>query len=398
MEVKLIRSTQRPNRFLTPLFGGVMVAFLLLGSSGPVSSQDSGAVFVMTNDPQLNEVVVFERNDRGRLLESERALTGGQGSGGDIDPLKSQGSLILSADGQWLFAVNARSREISQFAVSGSAIELVELVRSRGSFPISLTQFGDQLYVLNAGGRPNIQGFEILDGGGLVPIGDSKRFLASDVAASGRAEGPVQVSFTPDGTHLVLTDRLTDEIHLYSIGPEGLPAEESVRWPSFGGGPFGFDFDPRGYLLVSELWGRNPPGTQLDGSVSSYRILETGALDNRSRAIENSQLATCWLVSDGKRHAYTTNTTSGTLSRYKVRPNGKLRVRPKNGIGFRFRGSPGAFPTDLAVTSDGRFLYTLNAGRGTVGMFRIRNSGKLVFLGEAGSLQPSSGLQGIAAR
>lgn len=373
-------------------------AVLACWGSAPVGAQSSGAVYVMSNEAQLNEVVVFERSENGRVRETHRAFTGGRGSGGDIDPLKSQGSLILSAEAQWLFAVNAKSREISQFAVSGSEIELVELVRSRGSFPISLTQFGDQLYVLNAGGRSNIQGFRILDGGGLVPIGDSKRFLASDVAASGRAEGPVQVSFSPDGTHLVLTDRLTDEIHLYAIGSEGLPAEESVRWPSFGGGPFGFDFDPRGYLLVSELWGRNPPGTQLDGSVSSYRILEMGALDNRSRAVENSQLATCWLVSDGKRNAYTTNTTSGTLSRYRVRPNGKLRVRPRNGVGFRYRGAPDAFPTDLAVTPDGRFLYTLNAGRGTIGMFRIRNSGKLVYLGEAGSLPGHSGLQGIAAR
>ena len=389
------RLSTRPCLGLSAIFSAI-VAFCLI--SFPVLAQEAGAVYVMTNDSQLNEIVVFERNERGRLRESGRELTGGRGSGGEIDPLQSQGSVIVSSDDQWLFAVNARSREISQFAVSGAELELVELVRSRGSFPISVTQFGDLLYVLNAGGRPNIQGFRLLDGGGLAPIEGSKRFLVSDVAPSGRAEGPVQVSFSPDGGYLVLTDRLTDEIHLFSVDSEGLAAQESVRWPSFGGGPFGFDFDPRGYLLVSELWGRNPPGTQLDGSVSSYRLPESGGLDNISRAVENSQLATCWLASDGRRNAYTTNTTSGTLSRYRVKPNGRLRVRPANGIGYRFRGSPGAFPTDLAVTPNGRYLYTLNAGRGTIGMFRIRNSGRLAFLGEVGSLGPSSGLQGIAAR
>lgn len=398
MDCDLHRAIGPPRLlFFSPPRALIAILLVWVGSSR-VDAQEAGAVYVMTNDPQLNEIVVFERNERGRLKETSRALTGGRGSGGDIDPLKSQGSLILSSESRWLFAVNAKSREVSQFAVSGAELELVELVRSRGSFPISLTQSGDLLYLLNAGGRPNIQGFRILDGNGLAPLGDSKRFLASDVAASGRAEGPVQVSFSPDGAYLVLTDRLTDEIHLFSIDSEGRPTDVSVRWPSFGGGPFGFDFDPRGYLLVSELWGRNPPGTQLDGSVSSYRVLTDGTLDNISRAVENSQLATCWLVSDGKRNAYTTNTTSGTLSRYRVQPNGKLRVRPKNGRGYRFRGSPDAFPTDLATTADGRFLYTLNAGRGTIGMFRIRNSGKLAFLGETGSLPAHSGLQGIAAR
>ena len=50
-------------------------------------------------------------------------------------------------------------------------------------------------------------------------------------------------------------------------------------------------------------------------------------------------------------------------------------------------------------TADGRFIYTLNTGRGTVGIFR-RNagSGALAFLGEIGGLPAAAGLQGIAAR
>lgn len=375
----------------------LFLTVLLFWRALPLEAQGGGAVYVMTNHSELNEIVVFDRDEAGRLSEGERVLTGGRGSGGDIDPLRSQGSLILSQDGQSLFAVNAGSNEVSQFAVGGAQIELIAIVRSRGSFPISLTQFGDLLYVLNGGGRPSIQGFRLGADGRIVRISDSKRFLASDVAPSGRAEGPVQVSFTLDGTQLVLTDRLTDEIHLFPLDGEGRAAQDSVRWPSLGGGAFGFDFDPRGFLLVSELWGRNPSGTQLEGAVSSYSILAEGALENVSRSVENSQLATCWLVSDGRKSAFTTNTTSGTLSRYRVRRNGKLRIRGGNGVGFRFQGTPDAFPTDMTTTRSGEFLYTLNAGRGTVGMFFVRKSGKLVFLGEVGSLPPRSGLQGIAA-
>jgi len=363
--------------------------------SVPSQAQDSGAVFVMTNDAQTNEIVSFERSPEGFLEQASTVSTGGGGSGGEIDPLQSQGSLILSGDGRWLFAVNAGSREVSQFAVEGTGLVLVDIVRSRGSLPNSLTQFGDLLYVLNAGGRPSIQGFRLEPNGGLTRIRDSKRFLASDVAPSRRAEGPAQMSFTPDGTRLVLTDRITDEIHLFMVDEDGFPAENSVRWPSVGVGPFGFDFDSRGNLLISEVWGRNPAGTVLEGAVSSYKTLEDGTLESVSPSVENFQQATCWLVSDGSRSAFTTNTTSGTVSRYRVRPSGRLKAR---GGGHRFSGGQEAFPTDLAITMDGNFLYTLNAGRGTVGMFLVRKSGKLTYLGEAGSLPARSGLQGLAAR
>jgi len=55
-------------------------------------------------------------------------------------------------------------------------------------------------------------------------------------------------------------------------------------------------------------------------------------------------------------------------------------------------------PLDLAVTGDGRFLYTLNVGTGTVGIFRIRANGRLIPLGEAPGLAALQGAQGIAAR
>jgi len=371
-----------------------IVALTLVWAS-PGRAQETGAVFVMTNNAVANEIVVFARDEEGFLSQASAIATGGRGSGGEVDPLQSQGSLILSEDARWLFAVNSGSREISQFAVDGTEVDLVAIVPSRGPFPTSLTQFDDLLYVLNAGGRPRLQGFRLGDDGTIRKINGSKRFLASDVAANGRAAGPVQVQFTPDGAQLVVTDRLTDEIHLFAMDTNGMPAADSVRWPSLGVGPFGFDFDPRGFLLVSEVWGRNPSGTVLEGAVSSYAIFGDGMLENVSRSVENFEAATCWLVSDGRKSAFTTNTGSGTVSRYRVRANGRLKLR---GGGHRFGGGVTAFPTDLAITPDGQFLYTLNPGRGTVGMFFVRKSGKLVFLGETGSLPALAGLQGIAAR
>src|SRR5262249_46858237 len=56
------------------------------------------AVFVMSNDAQVNEVLAFERGRDGTLRGPRHFRTGGRGSGGHADPLASQGSLTLSTD------------------------------------------------------------------------------------------------------------------------------------------------------------------------------------------------------------------------------------------------------------------------------------------------------------
>src|SRR5258708_7805593 len=78
---------------------------------------ETGAVFVMTNAADKNEIVAYERTPDGRLFSGDRYETGGRGSGGVTDPLESQGSLTLSQDHSLLFAVNAGSGTVSVFLV-----------------------------------------------------------------------------------------------------------------------------------------------------------------------------------------------------------------------------------------------------------------------------------------
>ena len=53
----------------------------------------AGAVFVMTNGVDKNEIIAFRRNDDGTLQQTRTFETNGRGSGGNVDPLGSQGSL-----------------------------------------------------------------------------------------------------------------------------------------------------------------------------------------------------------------------------------------------------------------------------------------------------------------
>ena len=334
----------------------------------------AGAVYAMTNASTDNEVVIFDRDDEGLLTKAGSISTGGLGSGGGLDPLGSQGSLVLSTDHRWLLAVNAGSNEISVFRVLPKGLKLADKVSSGGTFPVSLTVFHNLVYVLNAGTSPNITGFYLSHRGQLIPLDDSTRFLVSG--------GLAQVGFDPEGEMLVVTDRANNEILVYTVGRKGLPGMNPVVSPSNGLVPFGFIFDERGHLLVSEAG---------SGAVSSYKILHDGTLKAISPSVANGQAATCWIAGNKRGDVFTANTGSQTLSAYdvKVRKGELTLLNATAGVADR--------PIDLSITANGRFLYALDPGNGTVHIFRVKRDGSLNDLGAVdGGL--SIFAQGIAAR
>lgn len=142
----------------------VAASALGLFASVPAVAQDSdagqgeraSAVFVMTNSAERNVVIAFTRTAEGSLQESGRFGTGGRGSGGNTDPLGSQGSLTLSQDRPLLFAVNAGSGEVSVFRVLGATLALVDRGSSGGSEPNAVAQHGGLVYVLNASGSSGV--------------------------------------------------------------------------------------------------------------------------------------------------------------------------------------------------------------------------------------------------
>ena len=167
----------------------------------------AGAVYVLTNQVQ-NAVAVFSRTTDGHLTAVGQFPTGGAGDpvaippDPPVDPLASQGGLVFGPGNQFLFAVNAGSNQISVLRVSRRGLHLVNVVDSGGVRPISLTIYGNLLYVLNEGGTPNITGFTFGDDGTLTPLAGSTRSLIGGTAAD-----PAEVSFNSDGTLLVVTEK-----------------------------------------------------------------------------------------------------------------------------------------------------------------------------------------------
>ena len=363
----------------------LFILFIVLLALTPLSAfgggrAAGGAVYVMSNASEGNEIVVYDRDFHGRLTLADTYATAGLGTGGGIDPLGSQGSLILSRNHRWLFAVNAGSDDISVFRVRRHSLVPVGNFDSGGQFPVSLTLHRNLLYVLNAGREgegTNITGFMLDRHGDLKPLPESTRELVPG--------GYHQVGFNPRGDTLVVTrGEPTGEnlILVFAVDEEGLPGPAPTVTPSVGVVPFGFIFDWRGHLLVSEAG---------SGAVSSYAIEDDGTLDVISGSVPNGNNATCWIAHTWFGAVFTANTGSNNISSYKVNfGNGNVLLKDAD-------AASGDKPIDMATTANGRFLYALNAADGTVGAFRISPYGFLTDLGKTAGL-PLLFAQGIAAR
>ena len=341
------------------------------------NSVSVGAVYVMSNDPAGNEIVAFDRNFRGKLKWANSYDTFGLGSGDSIDPLGSQGALILSPNKRWLFAVNAGSDNISVFRVRRHGLKWIGNFDSGGQFPVSLAFYHNLLYVLNAGqdgNSPNITGLTINRYGELTPIDGSTRFLG---------EGEYhQVGFSPHGNAVIVTQGApVGQILVFGVDEEGIPEDQPTITPSAGVVPFSFIFDRRRRLLVTEAG---------SGAVSSYALLKDNTLEVIDATVENGNKATCWIAGTWFGIAVTANTGSDNLSTYRVKlGSGKLRL-------LKPIAASGNKPIDMAISANGIYLYVLNAGDGSVGAYRISPDGSLTDLGSVSGLTPLIA-QGIAA-
>ena len=343
----------------------------------------SGAVYAMTNDAVDNRILVYSRNSNGLLTFQRSVSTHGRGSGGIIDPLESQGSVVLSQGGSFLYAANAGSGTITTFRVVPPGLAFIGEAASGGAEPISITIHGDLLYVLNTA---SITGFQIERNGKLTAIPSSTRFLEQ---VGGKDLGASDIAFSPDGKFLALTERLANQIVVFPIEADGT-AGTPIANNSNGNTPFSCAFTQNGFLVVSEATG-GPGGSS---AVSSYSLGTTGTLQVISGSVPTEGSVACWdiVTTDGK-FGVITNAGSSSESLFLISITGQLSLHSNTSAGSN------AAPLDTALTSDGLFVYTLDAGAGSISEFRLDESTEtLTLIGTiSDGLTVNSGLQGLAA-
>ncbi len=374
--------TNRRNTFkLLGLALALASLALPAGATGDGDDDDgfrSDKVFTSTNAVTGNELLVYASGKGGALSLQTRLSTHGAGTG---TGLGNQGAVTLSGNGRYLFVVNALSNSVATFSVRRDSLTLVSTVDSGGQRPVSVTEHDGVVYVLNAGGAGNVAGFRNVSGS-LQPLVDAVRPLS----ASG-GTGPAQVGFNPDGDVLVVTEKATNKLTSYRVRHDGRIGAPVVT-ASSGATPFGFAFDRRGTLLVSEAFG----GAVGASAVSSYGFESWVPAQPLlvSASVADTQSAACWVVvTPNGRHAYITNTGSDTISRYSVQRSGQISLAQA------VAATGGAGPIDASISATGRHLFVLNSGSQTISSFTISRDGSLGNPGSVGGVPV--GANGLAA-
>jgi 6-phosphogluconolactonase (cycloisomerase 2 family) len=340
------------------------------------------AVFLMTNDARSNEVIAYARTEYGTLASPRKFKTGGRGSGGNGDPLGSQGSLTLSQDKNWLFAVNAGSGTLSVFRVADSSLILTDEVATEGAEPVSVTQNGNLVYVLDAAGSSSVVGFSFHEGH-LTRIDGAQRFLSANGA------NPGAVAFSPDGRFLLAVEKTGNDVDVFEVSANGTMSAITVN-PSVGPGAFAVAVAPSGTAIVSET---GHGGTT--AAISSYSIQPNGSLTTLSASVPTLGAANCWnAITPNGRFVYASNAGSSTIAGFAIGSGGVLTPLPGTVVGTNPAGSGNL---DIAITANGKFLYSLNSAGGALGIFAINVDGTLTNLGTVGGLPAGSSLNGIAA-
>jgi 6-phosphogluconolactonase len=365
------------TRFLLLMIGAVVFSAVCTAGAATAPTQ-TGRVYVLSNKPE-NSVLVFNRASDGSLSFLQEAATQGAGTGATGDPLQSQGSVALSADGTILLAVNPASSELTAFRVTDAGLEFGSKVASGGFFPVSVTISNHLVYVVNQLGFPNVNGYTVSDTGQLLEIPKSRRDLAGGPLAL-----PAQVSFTPDARQLIVTEKGTRLLDIFFVLANG-HIQGPVAQTSLGKTPFGFAFGRGNSVIISEAQG----GLPLQSTTSSYHFPANPRLQPVSRTVPDNNTAACWVVVTGD-VAWVVNTASANISSYNIASDGSITLA--NPVAASI---PGTVPIDAAASSDNQFLYQVLSTTGQIQVFGI-NGDLLTPLSIVDGLPLS--IQGIVAR
>jgi 6-phosphogluconolactonase len=348
---------------------GLAVAALAAIAPASASAHGGGGALYTESNAAANTVQVFDQAPDGTLTPGDSYLTGGAGSG--AAGLGSQGALAIDHD--WLLAVNAGSNDVSAFRIRHGHLVLVDRVPSGGTTPNSVTIHDGVAYVLNTGGTGSISGFRI-GRHGLWPIDSSTQPLSSATA------GAVQVSFTPRGDQLVVSEKGANTIETFPVDRWGR-ASAGTAHASAGAAPFGFSFGKHDALNVTEAGA---------SALTSYALTPFAPI---TASLLNGQGAACWAVSTSNgRYTFTADAATDAISAYSQDWNGALSLVTPGGATAQL--ATGTHPIDEAISHD-RFLYVNGGNTGQISAFKIGWNGSLTPLGAFGALP--AGFGGLVA-
>ncbi|MGA8622942.1 MAG: hypothetical protein WB660_31015 [Candidatus Sulfotelmatobacter sp.] len=91
---------------------------------------------------------------------------------------------------------------------------------------------------------------------------------------------------------------------------------------------------------------------------------------------------------------YTSNAGTSTISGFTIHADGTLTALPGTIVGTNPTGTTNL---DIAISSGGEFMYSLDGEIGMISIFGIQSDGTLTNLGTVGGLPKNAGFNGIVA-
>ncbi|MCC5639298.1 lactonase family protein [Nostoc sp. CHAB 5844] len=340
----------------------------------------SGVVYTQSNIPSENgnSILGFRRNENGNLipLPGSPFPTGGKGIT-DIEfnlaAIDGDRQVITNPERTRLFAVNSGSSSIAVFdiAANGSLYPVKgSPFPSGGVYPVSLALAGKTLFVTNknldpqnlpndaSNTSPNYTSFRVTHRGKLIP-----RFTFNVP----RGNAPEAIVLSPDKRFLFGIEQFGRVVRSFQIERRGR-LSEAPNSPLAGFsaiantrpvGPIGIEVHPKlPYLYI---------GYPLSSRISVYTYNQYSGELTFLKAIPNSGIAVCWLITNkaGTR-LYTAESFSNTLSVYNLAdPSTPVEIQhillhgkgsmPPNSSGVRLVG-----PTNIDLDKTESFLYAVS--------------------------------------
>lgn len=356
----------------------VAMAALGLGLAACGNGGTPTALFTQTDASAGNQIVRFTIGGDGRMIEAGRFPTGGNGNGTlALENDQNQNSVVIRNG--YLYAVNAGgdpgNGSVSVFRLTRDGLERIGSYDSGGVRPNSIAVNRDLLYVLNRVSA-TIVGFRIGSDGALTAIPNSTRPLAG-----GTDSVPPQIEFTPDGSTLVVTERMTQIIDTFIVDRTTGLAGNAINNRSNGVEPFGFAFTSAGVLVVSEGFF----GAAAQGTASSYRVATGGSLQTISSTVANSTEKPCWVVITRDGRTAFVQSAGSQLASYAIDSSGRLTLLQS--LAATTNTDKGGL--DLILDRDDRVLFALNSATG-ITAFRIGANGTLTAIPGAANTLPAT--------
>jgi hypothetical protein len=324
-------------------------------------AQAADVVFVQTNAADgRNAVRALVATSDGDLRSAGTFRTGQSGTGRRVE---SQGTLATTQDGRHLAVLDVRSSTVTVFRVGNGRLRVTDRLGSGGRRPVSIASAGgNRFLVLNAGGKPGLAGFDLVDGT-LVPVAGLNATLSQSGAS------PYQVSISPNGGVVAVSYEDGTEgrdVELFELSGDRLETRSLAAVQ--GGGPSPLTFVDESALLV----GRMGPG---DPGLGTYSV-GSGLGSLTPLSLSSGGALPCWVqISASRTRGWATSPAA--VQTFAIGAGAKLEI-------LRSRALTGR-TSDVTIGEGDRRLYVLNERRGRVRVLALHPR-NLSVLGSSGLL------------